>query len=195
MSTRHLDIGCGNLARNPYRRDRVYGLDIMETVESPRFHEYAQANLAVDRIPFEDGFFDSVSAYDFLEHVPRTLYLPERKTMRFPFVELMNEIWRVLGNGGLLYASTPCYPYQETFVDPTHVNFITVESHIYFTRPALMGAMYGFSGCFDAVRVKMHRPRYDFEPEILTFRQKIKKAGDVLKRRNTHMLWEFRAVK
>ena len=78
MNTRHLDIGCGGKARNPYKADKLYGVDIMESVENPWLDEYASANLAVEKIPFEDDFFDSVSAYDFLEHVPRSLYLPEQ---------------------------------------------------------------------------------------------------------------------
>jgi SAM-dependent methyltransferase len=195
MNTRHLDIGCGGKARNPYKRDRLYGLDILEAVQQPSVDEYACANLAVERMPFGDNFFDSVSAYDFLEHVPRSLYLPEQKKMRFPFVELMNEIWRVLKHDGLLYASTPCYPSPEIFVDPTHVNYVTEKSHIYFTRPDLLGVSYGFTGCFDAVRVKRIKPRYDFEPYVLDFRQKIKEIEDTLKKRKTHILWEFRAIK
>ncbi|MBE0604416.1 MAG: class I SAM-dependent methyltransferase [Deltaproteobacteria bacterium] len=195
MNTRHLDIGCGGKARNPYKADKLYGVDIMESVENPCVDEYASANLAVENIPFEDDFFDSVSAYDFLEHVPRSLYLPEQGKMRLPFVELMNEIWRVLKNNGLFYASTPCYPYQEAFVDPTHVNYITEKSHIYFTRPDLMGAAYGFTGCFEAIRVKRIKPRYEYEPNVMTLKQNIKKIEDILKNRNTHLLWEFRAIK
>lgn len=195
MTTRHLDIGCGGHARNPYKAERLFGLDIMAEAGDPRVDEYASANLAVERIPFGDGFFDSVSAYDFLEHVPRSLYLPGRGGMRFPFVELMNEIWRVLKDGGLLYASTPCYPFQEAFVDPTHVNYITGKSHFYFTGPSPMAAPYGFVGCFDAVRVKVIKPRYDYEPLAMTFLQRVKKIEDGLKKRNTHVLWEFRAVK
>ena len=44
-------------------------------------------------MPFPDQFFDFVTAHDFLEHIPRLIYSPAR---RLPFVELMNEIWRVL---------------------------------------------------------------------------------------------------
>jgi hypothetical protein len=97
MATRHLDLGCGMVPRNPYRRDEVWGIDIspeaVGSLEAVRF-----ANLSLEKIPFDGDHFDSVSAYDFLEHVPRVL--PSASgTTRFPFVELMNEVWRVLSAG------------------------------------------------------------------------------------------------
>jgi SAM-dependent methyltransferase len=174
--------------------DNVYGLDISSDVSASN-NNIVIANLAVDRIPFQDNYFDSVSAYDFLEHVPRAIYLPDNNTMYFSFVELMNEVWRVLKNGGLFYASTPVYPSQEAFVDPTHLNYLTDRTHIYFTRPHCMAEMYGFTGCFDVVRVKRIRPFYDFEPYRYTFGQKFKKMKDVLKKRNTYILWELSAIK
>lgn len=194
MKGNHLDLGCGSRPRNPYAKDNLYGIDINQDVLIGS-DKIVIANLAIEGIPFQDNFFDSVSAYDFLEHVPRAIYLPEQKKMRFSFVELMNEVWRVLKNGGLFYASTPAYPAQETFVDPTHVNYVTKNSHVYFTLPHLMGAMYGFKGCFEVVRVKRIRQFYEFEPYNLTFGQRYKKIKDVLKRRKAHLLWEFRAIK
>ena len=96
--TRHLDIGCGTRPRNPYRRDEVHGVDIREATTAAGA-EIRRANLAVEPIPFPDSHFDSVSAYDFLEHVPRVLPATGGGT-RFPFIELMNEVWRVLVPGG-----------------------------------------------------------------------------------------------
>lgn len=195
MSTLHLDIGCGEKARNPYGRDKLYGLDIAENIGAEPVDVYSTANLAVEKMPFEDNFFDSVSAYDFLEHVPRVVFLPGRNMMRFSFVEVMNEIWRVLKNNGLFYASTPCYPCQEAFVDPTHVNYITKNTHLYFVNPFCFAKNYGFIGCFEVVRVERYNPRYEYEPNNFTFKQKLKKLQDNIKKRNTHIMWEFRAVK
>lgn len=195
MSSHHLDLGCGGKVRNPYKRDRLYGLDIIDKVDDTSIYKYSVANLTFEKIPFEDDSFDSVSAYDFLEHVPRVLQSQERNKTRYPFVEVMNEIWRVVKNNGLFYASTPCYPCQEIFVDPTHVNFITENSHIYFTDPLCAAKMYGFVGRFNVVRVKRINPRYEYEPVCLTFIQKWKKMEDMFKKKNTHILWEFRVIK
>ena len=128
MTTRHLDLGCGAVPRNPYRRDELHGIDIAPRHE-PGAAEIRRANLALQPIPYPDSHFDSVSAYDFFEHVPRVLATADGQDTRFPFVQLMNEVWRVLVPGGLLYAYTPVYPHPMAFQDPTHVNILTRDSH------------------------------------------------------------------
>src|SRR5690606_17253128 len=147
----HLDLGCGTLPRNPYGRGTLYGVDI-RAPEGPVGYEHRVANLVLQPIPFADSSLGSVSAFDYLEHVPR-LFPDGAGGTIFPFVRLMDEIWRVLAPGGRLYALTPAYPHPEAFVDPTHVNIITGDSHRYFCGPAPEGRMYGFTGRFEVVRV------------------------------------------
>ena len=69
-----------------------------------------------------------------------------------PFIELMNEIWRVLAPDGRLYAVTPAWPHAEAFVDPTHVNVITEGTVDYFVGTAPLGRIYGFRGHFELLR-------------------------------------------
>jgi SAM-dependent methyltransferase len=95
-----------------------------------------------------------VSAFDFLEHVPRILPTRDGLATRFPFVELMQEIWRVLDDRGRLYALTPAWPSAEAFVDPTHVNILTAASHRYFCGDAPAARMYGFAGRFEPLRIE-----------------------------------------
>lgn len=149
---RHLDLGCGEHPRNPYARATVCGVDI-RPLSSPGF-EYRTANLALQPIPYADNTFASVSAFDFLEHIPRILATADARGTRFPFIELMNEIWRVLAPGGRFYALTPAYPHAEAFVDPTHVNIITAKTHEYFCGDEPTGRMYGFIGTFRACAVR-----------------------------------------
>lgn len=192
--TRHLDLGCGGTPRNPYQRDELHGIDIAPPAQRGAC-EIRRANLALEPIPYADDSFDSLSAYDFFEHVPRVLPTADGRATRFPFVELMNEAWRVLKPGGLLYASTPCYPYPEAFQDPTHVNFVTEGTHEYFTQPQLKARMYGFTGTFAAVRVLRYSPRGEYEPVRSGWRNDLRmwnraRRGDI-----SHLLWEFTAVK
>lgn len=152
LPDRHLDLGCGDAPRNPYGRGALCGIDIRPLSGAVGF-DYRVANLIVDPIPYPDDSFGSVSAYDFIEHVPRIFPSADGRDTVFPFIRLMNEVWRVLAPGGRLYALTPAYPHPEAFVDPTHVNFITDRSHAYFCGEAPLGRMYGFEGGFTAVRV------------------------------------------
>lgn len=141
-----LDIGCGSKQRNPFEAPMSYGVDIREDLE----RGIKQADLATGDIPFDDESFDYITAYDFLEHVPRVIYLPER---RFSFIELMNEVWRTLKPGGIFLSHTPIYPFSAVFQDPTHVNFLTVETFPqYFDDKNRLGAMYGFKGSFKVLR-------------------------------------------
>lgn len=194
MPTRHLDLGCGAVPRNPYGRDELFGIDLGAESADGRIR---RANLAVEPIPFDDDAFDSVSAYDFLEHVPRVLTTADGRGTRLPFIELMNEVWRVLRPGGLFYASTPVYPAPQVFQDPTHVNVLTVESHRYFTQPDLMAAGYGFRGAFALRRQRLHAPAptslYLKEPRRL--RDHWRYVRRVRRGEYSHVVWEFEAVK
>lgn len=195
MITRHLDIGCGNRPRNPYRCGELCGIDLVAGTAGGA--EVRAANLALEPIPFPDAHFDSVSAYDVLEHIPRVLPTASGRATRFPFVELMNEIWRVLVPGGRFYGYTPAFPHAMAFQDPTHVNIITRRTHEYFVRPTLLGRMYGFRGDFSVIRVVPALvAEHEYEPSggvgwIGRYRlRRRERRGE-----NTHLVWEFVANK
>jgi SAM-dependent methyltransferase len=137
-----LDLGCGPHPNNPFNADEVYGVD----VRSGLGDNILSADLAIEQIPFEDSIFDFVTAYNFIEHIPRIIYAPTRRNS---FIELMNEIYRVLKINGVFLSLTPAYPHNEAFQDPTHVNIITEETFIkYFDDTYRWGSMYGFIGSF-----------------------------------------------
>ena len=138
-----VDLGCGGGPRNDFGADEAWGVDLVD-VGSPWVKV---ADLCVDPIPFETSSVDYVLAYDFVEHVPRLLYVDGIR--RNPFVELMNEVWRVLRPGGTFVACTPALPHPEAFVDPTHVNYVTDGTLAYFTDHAAgITRSYGFVGQF-----------------------------------------------
>jgi SAM-dependent methyltransferase len=142
--TSTLDLGCGTNPQNPFRAERVYGIDIRDNPS-----KYIKcADLTVEPIPFEDNAFDFITAFDIIEHIPRVIYAPNR---RFPFVELMNEVWRTLKPNGYFLSHTPVYPYSAIFGDPTHVSVLTHETFAYFDDVSRNAAMYGFKGSFKVV--------------------------------------------
>lgn len=191
---RHLDIGCGPEPHNPYRKPDLYGVDIRQLAPRSGFH-FAAANLTLDPIPFPSDHFGSVSAFDFLEHVPRVMPVGDGKGTRFPFVELMNEIWRVLMPGGRFYALTPAFPSPLAFRDPTHVNILTEETHHYFVGTEPGARMYGFAGRFRTLRAGWVVPRDSQFAQPLSFRQKVRLFQHTVKRQLSHYLWELEAVK
>lgn len=159
---------------------------------SENFH-YIQGNAVLEPLPFDDNTFDSISAYDFLEHIPRLV--THINDIRFPFIEFMNEVYRVLKPNGVFYAITPCYPRDEIFVDPTHVNFITKGTYRYFTLPDLTAEMYGFNGKFEAIRAKRVFSR--LEKREHTFSRSLKNLFYTLLNytKKAHIVWEFKAIK
>ena len=191
--TKHLDLGCGPRPRNPFNADELYGIDIIDQNDC-NFH-YKQCNVVLEPLPFSDSSFDSLSAYDFLEHIPRFAVI-NNKTV-FPFIELMNEVYRCLKPGGIFYAITPCYPRNECFVDPTHINFITKDTHKYFTAPRHDAKMYGFNGQFEIKEVRRVRVTLEInKPNISNIKYLLKDAYYTLHfSKKGHILWEFEAVK
>ncbi len=194
MSTRSLDLGCNDCPRNPYKFDELYAIDLSE--QQLEGVTYRQANLALESIPFADDTFDCVSAYDFIEHIPRQLLSPNSDAIILPFINVMNEIWRVLKPGGHFFALTPAYPHASAFQDPTHVNIITDKTHEYFCGEQPGGGIYGFTGRFSATRVERVIPKmaetadHSFGRLCYKWQKKIISPG-----RFSHLLWELKAEK
>lgn len=190
--TKHLDLGCGDKPRNPYSAKEVYGVD-----QSNWFVDQGvkACKLGLEPIPFESNFFESVSAYDFLEHIPRQAIDYQSMTVRFPFLDLMSEIYRVLKPGGRFFALTPAYPAKQAFQDPTHVNILTEDTHSYFCGKDNHASRYGFSGNFRVMNVswvlpeEVYENKRSFKLAWKKFRYKYFKKG------LTHLRWELEAVK
>lgn len=142
-----LDLGSGPEPKNPFLANQVYGVDIRSYDINKNVKN---CSIGTEKIPFQDNYFDAVTAFDVLEHIPRIL-LSDSGTI-FPFVEAMNEVWRVLKINGLFYSETPCFPMKEAFQDPTHVNIMTEDTlRLYFAERA-WARIYGFKGQFRLVR-------------------------------------------
>lgn len=140
-----LDLGCGNQPRNPFRASISKGADINQSSDDRVF----RSDLGLGSIPCQDGEFDFVTAFDFIEHVQRVAIIDGRT--RFPFVELMSEIHRILKPGGLFFSRTPAYPHKEAFQDPTHTNIITEDTFAKYFCGDIWAKSYGFNGCFTLV--------------------------------------------
>jgi SAM-dependent methyltransferase len=188
---KHLDLGCGKNPRNPYFSENVYGIDLDPSV-TVLGDNFQCVNLSVDPIPYSDSFFDSISAFDFLEHLPRQAIDFEKKIIHTPFINVMSEIHRTLKPNGMFYAVTPAYPSNEAFQDPTHVNFITNRTHEYFCGNE---GLYGFKGNFEAIEIKRINISYALTSKrnlTLTIKNLHKKY---FKSGVSHIVWQLKAIK
>lgn len=196
--TFHLDLGCGSYARNPYNRDFLVGCDFAELkqaypVENFKFMEI---DLSKNKLLFDDSSFDSVSAFDFIEHVPRLAYTSDGE-IYFPFMNLMSEIHRVLKKDGIFLASTPAYPRAEAFQDPTHVNIITEKTHEYFCGDSPYAQRYGFHGQFELIRVQWEPQKNAQQFSSSKIRKWVRRNIEFrfFKGGFSHLTWELKALK
>jgi 2-polyprenyl-3-methyl-5-hydroxy-6-metoxy-1,4-benzoquinol methylase len=105
-----LDLGCGDQHLRQPVQDRgmiYFGLDINDI------------NFEFDKLPYENDSIDIIASLAVIEHIAN----PDN---------FLNEIFRVMKPGGIVYISTPnwFYSYKLFYNDPTHVkpyNPLTLE--------------------------------------------------------------------
>lgn len=189
--SKHLDLGCGDKPRNPYGCSELFGIDQSSWFSGA---EVRSCQLGLEPFPYPSDYFDSVSAYDLLEHIPRQSIDYANHKIHFPFIEVMQEVWRVLKPDGKFFALTPVYPAKQAFQDPTHVNIITKDTHSYFCGCEPHAARYGFSGRFEAVSVKLVLPEEMYGDISLRLRWR-KFRYMYFKGGLSHLTWDFVAKK
>lgn len=152
----HVDLGAGRVPRNPFGATKVIATDMHASHIGDDGISYVQSDLT-RVLPFDSNSIDSFSAYDVLEHIPR--WERHDGQIVFPFIHLMNEIHRCLRSGGRFIAVTPAFPSPAAFQDPTHINFITIETAMYFagSEPWAKSLGYGYVGEFRIVQNKWLR--------------------------------------
>ena len=142
----NLDLGSGPSPNNLFHAKKLLGVDIRSYEVNSNVYK---CDLSLDKLPFPDSHFDCITAFDLLEHIPRVNV--KFNSVYNPFVELMNEIWRVLKDDGYFFACTPCFPMKEAFQDPTHVNIMTEDTVKMYFCNNFWARIYGFEGSFEYI--------------------------------------------
>jgi predicted SAM-dependent methyltransferase len=116
-----LDIACGHHKNG----GDWTGMDIQQIPGVDIVHD-----VNVHPWPLEAESVDEAHAWHIVEHIPPVV-VGERGT-RFPFIEFMNECWRVLKMGAKIDIECP-HGASEVFLhDPTHCNHVTEITWQYF---------------------------------------------------------------
>lgn len=116
-------------------------------------------NLMEFPYPFEDGVADEIHAVDVVEHLDN--YTDDKRPSVVAFVE---EAWRILQPGGVLYMQMPGWKADFLWIDPTHVRGFDIQSFDFFDPTKPFGKSTGFySKCKFSVKaeeLKNHNLRF-----------------------------------
>ena len=104
-----IDLGCG-IKKTP----GAIGVDTNTSINPDVMHD-----LNKFPYPFEDGYSDTVVLDNTLEHLNEPM-------------KVLEEVNRILKDGGECIISVPYFRSKYAFCDPTHVKFFTFESLRYF---------------------------------------------------------------
>lgn len=125
-----LDIACG-----AHKQDATWlGLDIqplpgVDVVWDINVHPW----------PIPDDVAWMALASHIIEHIP-TVVIDGGKT-RFPFIEFMDEVWRIMKVGGQFAIAAPHGSSQGFLQDPTHCHALNETTFAYFDPDATDGSL------------------------------------------------------
>ena len=130
-----LDIGCGASKQPGWLGMDILPLPGVDIVWDINKHPW----------PIPDESISDALTSHLIEHIPPVAIDKETGTW-FPFIEFMNEVWRILKPGGTLAIACP-HGYSPGFLqDPAHVNAISEVTFAYFDplEPNTGGLLYKF---------------------------------------------------
>jgi len=81
--------------------------------------------------PFKDEEFDEIYGQDIIEHLDDVFMV-------------MEELYRILKLGGTIYFHTTYVKNEQSFTDPSHKHFFTLDSFDYFDNSTDLGKAYSF---------------------------------------------------
>jgi hypothetical protein len=117
----NLDIACGSHKQNGF-----VGMDIQPLPGVDIVHD-----LNVHPWPLPDNCVRLAMASHILEHIPKVII--DQGRTRFPLMEFMNEVWRVMQLDGQFMIACP-HGYSPGYLqDPTHASPISEATFAYFT--------------------------------------------------------------
>ena len=120
-------IGCGNSRRKKLSFGSHEWSHLVTMDHDPRCGADIIHDLDVTPWPVDDNAFAEVHAYEVLEH------LGQQGDFRSFFAHF-EEIYRVLEDGGLLFATVPAWDDVWAWADPSHRRVIAPQSLVFLDR-------------------------------------------------------------
>lgn len=128
-----LDIGCGAGKQPGFIGIDVQDLPGVDIVHDVNIHPW----------PLPDACALVAMCSHLVEHIPPVSFRADGSTW-FPFVEFMDEVWRILKVDGQFAISCP-HGWSAGFLqDPTHVNALNENTWAYFDPELYDGLLYKF---------------------------------------------------
>lgn len=116
-----LNLGAGTIPLDGWVNLDIVRLKGIDVVHDLNVHPW----------PFEDESAEEIQALDILEHLDEVL----------PFID---ECYRILKSGGLLFIQTPRYDADFLWIDPTHKRGFHEQSMDFFDPDKHFGQTTGF---------------------------------------------------
>lgn len=120
IGKKNLHLGCGNKPMKDFINvdyyNKTYADDIVDLNKG---------------LPYESNSIDLIYSDNVFEHIVNLL-------------NLIKECHRVLKKGGVLIVKVPYFKSKHAFVDPTHINFFTIQSMDYYVKGKYFNEEYKF---------------------------------------------------
>ncbi len=142
---RNLHLGCGNKPLKDFINVDFYN------------KKYADEILDLNKpLPYESCSIDLIYSDNVFEHIDNIL-------------GLMQECNRVLKKGATLVVKVPYFKSSHAFVDPTHVNFFTIQSMDYYVKNTYFHKEYKFfEESFDSLDIFLNDGNLSFFKKLIS---------------------------
>ncbi len=148
-----LNIGCGHKIPAEYAGDtNIVSVDRVAMSGVNVVHD-----LNVLPWPWPDNAFDMIMAFDVIEHLDNV-------------VPVMDECWRILRARGRMVIRTTAWDCRQSYTDPTHKHWFTLESFDFFDPDTAWGGKY----CWYTAR-KWHKVEGYQDASELMFTMEVRK--------------------
>lgn len=146
IGEKNINLGCGNKPLDSFINADFYN------------SSYADITLDLNApLPFKKNNIDLIYADNVFEHIKN-------------YLQLVKECYMALKKGGYLIVRVPYFKSKHAFVDPTHINFFTIQSMDYFVGDTFFYMQYRFFDlCYDKLTIYLDPEKQNILKNIMKY--------------------------